>query len=134
MEKQQQELMFKLSMFEQQIQNINQQLQAVEKAITDMTTLSLGLGEMQGKSGEEILAQVGRGIFVKAKLISEELTVDVGGKNFVKKSIPETQEIIQKQIVKLEGARDELGKAMEEINGQLTETMMEHQKGLDKSQ
>ena len=29
MEKEQQELMFKLSMFDQQIQNINQQLQAV---------------------------------------------------------------------------------------------------------
>jgi len=128
MDKQQQELMFKLSMFEQQIQHINQQLQAVEKAITDMTSLNLGLGELQGKEGEEILAQIGRGIFVKAKLISEDLTVDVGGKNFVKKTIPETQEIINKQIKKLEEAKEELSKAMEEINGQLTETMMEHQK------
>jgi len=128
MDKEQQELMFKLSMFEQQIQHINQQLQAVEKAITDMTSLNLGLGELQGKEGEEILAQIGRGIFVKAKLISEDLTVDVGGKNFVKKTIPETQEIINKQIKKLEEAKEELSKAMEEINGQLTETMMEHQK------
>ncbi len=132
MEKDQQELMFKLNMFEQQIQNINQQLQAVEKAMTDMTSLSVGLGELQGKKEQEIMAQVGNGIFVKAKLISEDLTVDVGGKNFVKKSIPETQEIIQKQIEKLEGAKEELGKAMEEINGQLTETIMEHQKGLKK--
>ena len=128
MDKEQQELMFKLSMFEQQIQHINQQLQAVEKAITDMTSLNLGLGELQGKEGEEILAQVGRGIFVKAKLLSEDLTVDVGGKNYVKKTIPDTQKIIQDQIKKLEGAKEELGKAMEDINGQLTETMMEHQK------
>lgn len=128
MDKQQQELMFKLSMFEQQIQNINQQLQAVEKAITDMTALNLGLGELQGKEGEEILAQIGKGIFVKAKLISEDLTVDVGGKNYVKKTIPETQEIIQNQIKKLDNAKEELSKAMEEINKQLTETMMEHQK------
>jgi prefoldin alpha subunit len=127
MDKEQQELMFKLSMFEQQIQNINQQLQAVEKAITDMTSLNLGLDELKGKQGEEILAQIGRGIFVKAKLISEDLTVDVGGKNFVKKSIPDTQKIINEQIKRLEEAKEELGKAMEEINGQLTETMMEHQ-------
>ena len=127
MDKEQQELMFKLSMFEQQIQHINQQLQAVENAITDMTSLNLGLGELQGKEGEEILAQIGRGIFVKAKLISEDLTVDVGGKKFVKKSIPDTQKIINDQIKKLEGAREELSKAMEEINKQLTETMMQHQ-------
>ena len=48
MEKNQQELFFKLSMFEQQIQNIQQQLQAVEKAILDLGSLSLDLEELKG--------------------------------------------------------------------------------------
>jgi prefoldin alpha subunit len=128
MEKEQQELMFKLSMFEQHIQNIQQQLQAVEKAILDMDSLNLGLEDLKGKKDSEILAPIGKGIFAKAKLLSEELTVDVGSKHFVKKSIPDTQKIIQRQIKKLEEAREELNKALEEVNSQLTETMMQHQK------
>ena len=85
MDEAQQELMFKLSMFEQQIQQIQQQLQAVEQGVAELTSLNLGLEEIVGSEGKEIMAPIGRGIFVKAKLLSEELIVDVGGKNFVKK-------------------------------------------------
>jgi len=128
MDKTQQELLFKLSMFEQQIQNIQQQLQAVERAILDMNSLSLDLEELKGSEGKDILSSIGKGIFDKTKLISEELIVDIGGKNFVKKSIPETQKIVKEQIKKLEEAREELNKASKEINKQLTETMFEYQK------
>lgn len=128
MDKGQQELFFKLSMLEQQIQSIQQQLQAVERAILDMNSLILNLEELKGAEGKEILSSIGRGIFTKTKLISEELIVDVGGKHFVKKSIPDTQEIITGQVKKLKEAKEELNKAMSEINDQLTETMLEHQK------
>lgn len=123
----QQELMFKLNMFEQQIQGVQQQLQAVEKAITDLGSLSLDLEELKGKTGQEIMAPIGKGLFVKAKLLSEKLTVDVGGKNFVIKDIDSTRELIGEQIKKLENAREDLDNAMEDINQQLTQTMMESQ-------
>jgi prefoldin alpha subunit len=128
MDKQEQELFFKLSMFEQQIQNIQQQLQAVEKAILDMNSLILNLEELKGSEGKEILSSIGRGIFAKTKLISEELIVDIGGKHLVKKNISDTQKIIKEQIKKLEGAKKDLNKALEEVNKQLTDTMLEHQK------
>ncbi len=128
MDKEQQELMIKLGMFEQQIQQINQQLQAVESTMIDLNSLIIGLDELKGKKDSEILAPMGRGIFLKSKLLSDELIVDVGGKNFVKKSIPETQELIRGQLKKLEEAQEELSKAMEEVNSQLTETMTDYQK------
>lgn len=128
MDKNQQELMFKLSMFEQQIQSINQQLQAVENSILDMNSLIHGLEGLKGKKDSEILSSIGRGIFVKSQLLSEELIVDVGGKNLVKKSIPDTQELIKEQLTKLEEIQGELQRALESINGQLTETIMAHQK------
>lgn len=128
MDKEQQELMFKLSLFEQQMQNIQQQLQAVEKALDDMNTLSLGLEELKGAEGKEIFAPIGRGIFAKAKLLSEELIVDIGGKNFIKKSIPDTKKIIQEQMQKLEEVRDELNKTLEEVNKQLNKVLSDHQK------
>ncbi|MFH1917773.1 MAG: prefoldin subunit alpha [Nanoarchaeota archaeon] len=115
----QQELMFKLQMFEQQAQQIQQQLQAVERAIVELSSLSLGLDELKGSEGKEIMAPVGRGIFAKTKLLSEELVVDVGGKNFVKKSIPETKELIKEQIKKLEDVKKDLENNMDMLRDEL---------------
>jgi prefoldin alpha subunit len=128
MDEKQQELMFKLQMFEQQIKQVQEQMQAVEQGIVDMTDLALGLEDMQGKKGEEILASVGKGIFVRTKLLSEELTVDVGGKNFVKKKIPDTVKVIRDQIKKLEKAKENLESQMDEIKSELEKTMAEGSK------
>ncbi len=128
MDKNQEELMYKLQMYEQQIQQLQQQLEAVEQAIVEMTSLVLGLDELVGSKDKEILAPIGRGIFVKTKLISEDLTVDVGGKNFVKKSIPETKKLIQDQVIKLKEVKKELEGNLEDINNELTTTFMNAQK------
>ena len=54
--------------------------------------ISSGLGDLKGKKGKEIFAPVGRGIFAKAKLDSEEMLVDIGNGNFLSKSIDEAKE------------------------------------------
>jgi len=110
-----QEMLYKLSQFEQQIQQLNQQLQAVEQGINDLSSLEIDLNEIKGSEGKEILAPVGRGIYAKAKLLSENLTVDVGGKNFVKKSVSETQELIKKQTEKLEEVKKELNDYLDSV-------------------
>ena len=112
----QQELFYKLSMFDQHIKQINQQLQLIEKNIFDLNSLDSGMDEIKGSVGKEILGQLGRGIFVKTKLISEELIVDIGNKNFVKKSIVDTKKIIKEQIEKLYQIEKELKDKIEEIN------------------
>lgn len=116
MEQEQQEIFFKLSMFEQQIQQLQQQIQAVEQGLVDLKSLKEDLNEIKGKEGEEIMAMIGRGIFVKAKLISEDLIVDVGSKNFVKKSVGETQKLIEGQIEKLKEAKQSLNDSIDEIS------------------
>ncbi|MEK6817328.1 MAG: prefoldin subunit alpha [Nanoarchaeota archaeon] len=120
-----QELNFKFQMLEQQIMAIQQQLQAVEQTLIDMTSLHIGLDEI--KTDKEILAPVGAGIFAKAKLISEELVVGVGDKNYIKKSIPETKKLIQEQIKKLEIAKEELNFELDKMNEEITKTMIEYQ-------
>jgi len=118
-EEKQQELIFKLSMFEQQIQQLQQQLQAVEQGINEMDGLNNGLNELIGSVGKEILASIGRGVFVKAKLLSEDLTIDIGNKTFVKKKIPEAQELIKKQIEKLKDVKKELENNLEQIGEEM---------------
>ena len=115
MENEQQELLFKLSMFEQQIRQVQQQINAVDEGISELEILNIGLNEIDDGKDKEIFAPVGRGIFVKAKILSEKLSVDVGGKNFVKKSVPETQEMIKRQIEKLGEIKKELDGSLREI-------------------
>jgi len=134
MEKNQQELMFKLSMFEQQIQQLQQQIQAVEQGIVEMNTLSIGLDELKGSEGKEIMAPIGRGIFAKTKLVSEELTVDVGGGNFVKKSIPNTKKIIDEQVNKLKDVKKTLNDNLEKISRELVNVMEEGKEVMGKSE
>ena len=120
-----QELNFKFQMLEQQIVAIQQQLQAVEQTLLDMASLNLGLDEI--KKDKEILSPIGAGIFAKAKLISEELIVAIGEKNYIKKSIPETKNLIQEQIIKLEKVKESLEGEFEKINEEITRTMVEYQ-------
>ena len=133
MEKNEQELIFKLSMYEQQIQQLRQQLQAIEQGIIEMSSLSAGLDELIGSQNKEILAPIGRGIFAKTKLISEELTVDIGGRNFVKKTIPATKKIIEKQIKKLEEVKEDLNDNLERVSNELQKVMGEEREKEEKN-
>lgn len=124
----QNEILFKLKIFEQQMQQLQQQMQAVEHGILELSILNSGLDELVNSNGKEILAPVGRGIFAKAKIISEDLTVDIGGKNLVKKSIPETKDTIKEQIKKLESVKKELEKNAVEIGKEAESIFNEIQK------
>ncbi len=127
MEQPSQELMMKFQMYEQHINQINQQLQAVEQAILELASINTGLEDLKGAKGKEIMAQIGRGIFARAELLDEKLVVDIGEKKFVKKSIPDTQNILKKQIDKLQEAQEQLNSNLEQINQELTKTFMEAQ-------
>ena len=124
----QQELNQKFQIFEKQIMQLQEQLRSVEQAIYDMQIITNGLDELVGKEGEEIMAPMGRGLYVKSKLLSDKLTVDVGGHNFVEKTIPETKELISEQKEKLKETKAELEKELEKINEEVTETMKAFQK------
>lgn len=121
------ELNQKFQIFEGQIYQIEEQLRAVEQAILDMETIKIGLDELKGNTDKTILSSIGRGIYIETKLISEDILVDVGGKNYVKKTIPETKELISEQGEKLKGMRTELEKELDKINNEITKTMEEFQ-------
>ena len=123
-----QELIFRLGVFEQQIHQLQEQMDAVEKGVNDLGALGFGLDELKGSTGKEILSPLGRGIFVKANVVSEDLTVDIGGKNLVKRSITETKEIIEDQIKKLIAVKGELNENLERISEEMTRTLEEFQK------
>ena len=124
----QQEILFKLAVFEQQTRQLQEQLQAVEEGIIEISSLNLGLDDLVKGKGKEIFAPIGRGIFSRAKISSEKLLVDVGGKNFVEKTIPETKKLIEKQIQKLESIKKELDSSINKIEKEISEVIEKAQK------
>lgn len=124
----QQEMMQKFMMFEQQIKQLQEQMKAVNNVVVELQSLHLSLDDLREGSGKAILASVGRGIYAKAKLESEDLLVDVGGGNFVKKNLDESKELIQGQIDKLEEIKGDLDTSMQQINEELTKVFLEAQK------
>lgn len=120
------ELMMKFQILEKQIQQAQEQIQAVEQGIVELQTLEIGLDELKGKTGQEILAHMGKGIFAKAKLISEELIVDIGDKKFVTKNIDETKKLIGTQSKRLEEIKKELEDSMEKLGEEVEKAMNEH--------
>lgn|SRR3989344_1248394 len=123
-ENNQQELIMKFGMFEQQLRQIQENIHIVDQNINELASLRLDLDNLKSKEGEEILAQVGRGIFIKSKILSEDLIVDIGGKNYVKKTIEETKEIIGNQLEKLEKVKGELMSMIEGINQEINEMII----------
>lgn len=123
----QQEILFKLNILEQQMQNMQQQLQAVDQGIIELQSLSLGLGDLKGKVNEEILAPIGKGIFIKSKLLSDKLIIDVGDKNFVEKEIPDAQKLIENQVNKLSDIKVEIEKNLDAIGEEITKTIEQAQ-------
>jgi len=122
-----QELARKFQVFEQQIRMLQEQLNAVEQTTIDLRTLDFGLDDLKNSKDKEILAQVGRGIFVKAKVTSDDLIVDIGGKNFVSKTIDNTKSVLKGQVEKLGKIQEELEGELEKINQEITGTFLAHQ-------
>lgn len=119
------EIIFKLSMLEQQANEIKQQIEAVNSQINELENLKSSLGKL--KQGE-ILAPLGRGIFIKTKLEDDKVLVNVGSNVMVRKTPGETAEIISQQVDEMEKIKIRLLENIEEINHQLTDLVQEAQK------
>lgn len=119
-----QEKMMQVNMLEQEARQFEQQIMYIEQQIMELRLLALHLDEIKkAKPKSEILASVGRNIFIKTELASKELYVDIGAKTVVKKEIDETKKIIENDISQLERARDNIKKEFEMIINEISRVM-----------
>jgi len=120
------EYLMKLSMLEQKMQEMQQQVALIDRQIAEITILHHNLGEIKGKKNEEILSHVGKGIYAKSKLVeNDELIVDVGSKVFLKKNFSETKEIIDKQIWEMNNVKNMFLEELSKISMQAERLILE---------
>ena len=118
-----QEQMMQLQILGQEAQELEKQLQTIDQHISDLTNLSNGLSELEKSEEKEIYANIGKGIFIPAEIKGKELIVEVGNKNLVKKTIPETKEIIQNEMEKLINAKSEIMNRVEMLQAEMQKVM-----------
>jgi len=111
-------------MMEEEANKLSQQLQMIEGSIKEIDDINEGLEEIDKKETKEILANIGKKIYIPVEIKDKNLIIEVGNKKFVKKSITETKELIKEQIQKLNSARHEITQRLDELQEEAGKLMM----------
>jgi len=119
------EYLFKLSLLQQEANKLEEQIQLINQQVSELEILKMSLEKIDKIEEKEILASLGKGIFIKAEKKENELFVNIGEGVVVKKTSKETCDIIDKQIKQLEEIKINLLSEIEKINFQLQELVKE---------
>lgn len=109
-----QQILMQLASLEQEMREIQERIALIDQQTIEMQQLELNLDEIKKNKDKEILAGIGKGIFIKSKIQEEDLFVDVGG-IVLKKNVEETKEIIKDQVKKMFGFKQILIGQMEAL-------------------
>jgi len=99
-QKKMQQAYIELQTVNQQINQSQQQIQAIEEQVIDLHLTLENLDDLKNtKEGSEMLVPLSSGIFTKANLTdNKELIVNVGAGTAVKKNISDTGDLLKKQL------------------------------------
>jgi prefoldin alpha subunit len=113
--KEQEQMMIQI--LQQEKMQLQEQIEAIVKHREDMEAIVLGIDELNEES--EILANIGKGIYIPAKVKSKQLVMDIGNKVFVEKSIPEIKKVIEEELKKLVLIRQEMNEKIISIDEEI---------------
>ena len=128
--------MIQMQMLQQEAEDLNQQLQLIEQNLSEIQELKSSLNEIGKKENKEILANIGKKIYLPVEIKDENLFVEIGKGNFVKKTVPETIQVIEEQTKKLVAGKQEVAERLEQLQKEVESLMKgfikEQTKGNDK--
>ena len=113
----QQEIIVKFNALQEEGRKIEEQIGMINQQIGEFQVLLLSLDKIEEKG--EILAGLGKGVYVKSEIKEKELFVNIGNNIVLKKSNSETRKIVESQIVQLDEVKQHLLREIEKINLQL---------------
>ena len=117
--------LMKLSMMQQEAERMQEQVGIVNSQIAEFEVLKLSLENIDKSKEKEMLANLGKGVFIKTKVEEKELFVNVGEGVVVRKNADEACRIIDRQISQLKELKTSMLQEIEKINSQLQEVLEE---------
>lgn len=127
-----QEHIIQIQMFEQEANQLNEQLKLVDDNISELIELRNSLDELEKSKEKDMLANIGKKIYLPVEIREKELIVEVGNKRFVKKSIKDTKKVIEGQIEKLNSGKTEILNRLENLQHGMQDIIAEIEKEQEK--
>ncbi|MBU0957461.1 MAG: prefoldin subunit alpha [Nanoarchaeota archaeon] len=124
--------LIKLSILEQQSNQIEEQINAVNQNIAQLEALSLSLLNLDRDKKNGLLAPMGKGIFIESEIKSKKLFVNIGSNILVKKTPQESIEIIENQVKEMHRIKHLLSEQLEKSANELQILIEQAQKEQDK--
>jgi len=111
--------LMQLSMMEQEAVKLQEQMQMIDQQILEMETLKQSIGEIENGKEKEMMANLGKNVFIKTEIKEKDLLVEVGNKVYVKKNAENTLKIVDNQIGQLRNAKNQVMNGLEEMQGEM---------------
>ena len=121
------ELIMKASILQRQSEEMNSNLEQIEKHVAELSILNSNLDSLN-KENKEVISSIGKGVYAKTSLSGKNLLIGVGSNVLVEKTPKETQEIILSQIKQLNETRLQLKAQLEIYSQLLKQAIVEIQK------
>ena len=124
-----QELFQRAVMLQRQSEETEQQLKFVEEQIAELEKFKEGLKNLRESKEKEILANLGKGVYVKSEIKDrEKLFVEVGAGVIVKKTPGEAMRVVEEQTARFENARVQISEQLEVFTSELQRMIGEIEK------
>lgn len=126
----QQEAFIKLQMIQQESVALEEKLQMIDHQIQEMQAIQTSIAELERGKDEkrEILANLGKGIFIKTEVKEDKVFVNVGKDIVVRKTAKEAREILDDQVRKLVVGKEDIMARIEELQAEMRGIIGEAQK------
>src|SRR3989344_8369868 len=102
------ELLYKASILEDQYKESEGKINFVNQQLAELEQFNLALNSFKHSNEDKMLSSFGKGVYVKTKLESKDLFVEVGAGIVLKKNPDEMTKIIENQLLKLREIRIQL--------------------------
>ena len=123
-----QEYFMQVNMMGQEAQRMEQQIQVIDQQIVELMAVKDSLEAIKNSNGKsEILANLGKGIFVKADLKDKDVFVNIGKDVIIKKTPEDTLKIIEHETQRMIEGKDMFIAKIQEIQEQMQSLMEEMQ-------
>ena len=123
------ELILRLQEAHQQSKDIDEKYQIIEQQISELQKFELTLEELEKNESKEILASLGKEVFIKSDIKDDKLFVDVGSGILLKKSIAEAKKIIEEQSKRINKIKIQLIAEKENLSEKVKSLIEEAEKG-----
>jgi prefoldin alpha subunit len=108
-----QSLVIEASELEQLVGETQQNLEFVNSQLAELESFQLSLEHMEKTKEKNLLAPIGKGVYVDSEIKDFNLFVEVGAGIVIKKTIAQTLSVVEDQISKLKEAKFHLSGQMD---------------------